>query len=98
MKKKPTTPRSRVRSILRQLFLRSRERAAALKATNYCCAKCGKKQSKAQGKEVGLEVHHKNGVGNWEAVIDAVFEQLLCHAEGMEPLCKECHKDEHKED
>jgi hypothetical protein len=33
-KKLPYTPRSKVRAALRQLWLRSRERAAALKAAN----------------------------------------------------------------
>lgn len=96
-KKLPTTPKSRVRNALRQLFLRSRERAAALKAAGNCCARCGVKASKAKGKEVSCEVHHKRGVLNWSKIIDAVFEQLLCKPELLEVLCKECHKKEHED-
>ena len=90
-KKLLTTPRSRVRSAIRQLWLRSRERAAALKAQGYCCQSCGAKQSKAKGKEVFVEVHHKNGIGNWDKVIDLIFEQILCPPELLEVLCPDCH-------
>lgn len=95
-KKLPTTPRSRVRQALRQLWLRSRERAACLKAHKHSCARCGVKSSVAKGREVKLQVHHKNGIGNWEAVIDSIFEQILCAPELQEPLCLECHEKEHK--
>ena len=91
MKKKLNkTPRSRVIAALRRLWLRSRERAVALKREGYCCEKCGKKQSVAKGKEVKLEVHHKEGI-EWEQLIDLVFEQLLCNPEKLEVLCKDCH-------
>jgi hypothetical protein len=92
-KKLLTTPRSRVRSAIRQLWLRSRERSAALKAQNYCCQSCGKKQSKAKGKEQAVEVHHKNGIGNWDAVIDIIYEQILCSPATIEVLCPECHRE-----
>jgi hypothetical protein len=39
-KRKPSTPRSKVRAALRQLWLRSRERAAACKAESYTCEEC----------------------------------------------------------
>ena len=90
-KKLATTPRSRVKQALRQLFLRSRERVAALKRDKYTCVSCGGKQSKAKGKEFKVEVHHREGITNWEAVIDAVFEHLLCSPEKLETLCKSCH-------
>ena len=94
-KKLPTTPRSKVRSALRALFLRSRERAAALKTTGYCCSICGAKQSKAKGREVAIEVHHINGSGIDE-IIDLVFEKLLCPPERMQVLCVTCHDKQHE--
>ena len=53
------------------------------------------KQSKAKGREQKIEVHHKAGVGNWEKVIDQVYEELLCDPDDLEVLCPECHKKEH---
>jgi len=89
-----TTPRSRVRAALRRLWLRSRERAAALKRDGYTCRRCNRKQSKAKGKEFDVQVHHKQGVVNWEQVIDYVMASLLCGPEHLETLCKECHDKE----
>jgi len=94
-KRLPTTPRSRVRNSLRQLWLRSRERAAALKRTGNCCSDCGVKASVAKGREVKLQVHHLAGVGNWDKVMDAVYQELLCAPELMEPLCLTCHEKRH---
>lgn len=93
-KRLPTTPRSRVRAALRQLWLRSRERAAALKRDGYTCQRCNRKQSKAKGKEFAVQVHHKQGVVNWEQVIDYVQASLLCGPEHLETLCIECHDKE----
>lgn len=92
-KKLLTTPRSRVRSAIRQLWLRSRERAAALKSQGYCCQSCGVKQSKAKGHEQAIEVHHKQGIGNWDTVIDTIYRQILCDPAVLEVLCPDCHKD-----
>jgi len=89
-KKQPNTPRSRIRAALRQLFLRSRERAAALKEAGYRCQRCGVKQSKAKGREVSVEVHHKSGINNWDVLFDAVYRHLL-NKDDMEVLCRECH-------
>ena len=91
-KKSLNTPRSRVRSCLRQLWLRSRERAFALKRDGYSCRMCGVKQSKAKGREVSVEVHHKEGITNWEEVIDCIYKSILCNPEHLETLCGECHK------
>lgn len=93
-RKLPNTPRSRVRSALRRLFLRSRERAACLKASGYKCAQCGIKQSRKKGGEVYVEVHHSHGIGNWDKVIDAIYEELLCNPNKMEVLCVTCHDKE----
>ena len=93
-KKLLTTPRSRVRAALRQLWLRSRERAAALKLAGYKCAECGVKQSRAKGKEVYVEVHHTKGI-NWDGLIDLIFKRLLQEPKKYTVLCKDCHKAEH---
>lgn len=90
-RRKPYTPSSQIRSALRQLWLRSRERQAALKRDGYTCQCCGAKQSKAKGREKSVEVHHVDGV-NWAGLIDLVRERLL--AGELECLCRECHADE----
>ena len=95
MKKQLRTPRSQIRHAIRRLWLRSRERAAALKAESYTCEECNAKQSKAKGKEVKIEVHHKEGIGNWEAVIDLIQKEILCHPDMLNVLCTSCHKEIH---
>jgi hypothetical protein len=91
----PSTPRSKVKQALRRLSLQSRERTQALKLAGYCCARCGIKQSRAQGREVYVEAHHRSGGIPWERLIDLVFELLLVPPEEWEILCKECHEGEH---
>lgn len=93
-KKLPHTPNSKIKNALRKLFLRSRERAAALKRDNYTCQKCGMKQSKAKGKEVKVEVHHLEGILNWDEIYRLIREFLLCDPKYLETLCKNCHKNE----
>lgn len=91
-RKLPTTPRSRVRSAIRQVWLRSRERAAALKRDKYTCQECHRKQSKAKGTEFAVQVHHKSGhIANWEYIINEVFREILCDPMYLETLCEECH-------
>lgn len=93
MNRKLTTPRSQVRSALRRLWLRSRERAAALKRDKYTCQNCGKKQSRRKGQEVYVEVHHIEEDGlDWEKLLDYVYRHLLCHPDKLETLCKDCHE------
>jgi len=94
-RKQLNTPRSQVRSALRQLFLRSRERAAALKAAGNCCEECGKKASKAKGREVQVEVHHRAGNLNWDLLLDHIQRHLLCDPQEMMVLCKKCHHNFH---
>ena len=96
-KRLPNTPRSRVRASLRQLWLRSRERAACLKRDGYVCQTCGKKQSKAKGKEVAVCVHHIDGI-DWDGLIDLVFERLLVNPDRLETLCEKCHDHVHEKD
>jgi len=93
-KKSLRTPRSRVTAALRQVWLRSRERAAAIKRENGCCQICGTKQSAAKGREVKLEIHHNNGV-QWQQIIDKVYRELLCSPEYLTVLCSTCHKQTH---
>jgi len=92
-KKLPVTPNSQIRAALRRLFLRSRERASAMRTGKYTCAKCGVKQSRRKGVEVFVEVHHKaeGGILNWEALFAAVREYLLCNPDQLEVLCHGCH-------
>ena len=96
-RRKLNTPKSTVRSALRRLWLRSRERATALRNAKYTCARCGKKQSRAKGREVSVEVHHKSGV-DWDGLIEMVIERLLPPAEELEVLCHDCHEAEHNKE
>lgn len=95
-RKKPETPRSKVKQTIRQLWLRSRERAMALKLAGYTCQRCGVKRSIAKGKEQKIEVHHKNGIWNWEKVINLIYAEILCNPEELEVLCPKCHGEEHE--
>ena len=88
------TPDSRIKAALRMLWLRSRERSNCLKQYNYECAKCGKHQSKAIGQEVKVEVHHKDGILNWDEIYEVIRKYLLVDGDKLECLCKECHKQE----
>lgn len=96
MAKLPTTPRSRVKNTLRMLWLHSRERAEALKRDNHTCKDCGKKayrktKDRKVIEEQKVQVHHKKGIGNWEKVIDLIFEEILCDPKHLETVCPECH-------
>ena len=93
-KKLPYTPNGRINSALRQLWLRSRERAKRLKMDNYTCQCCGRKQSKAKGKEFKVEVHHRHGVLNWAEIYEVIRKYLLVNEKDLQTLCKECHKKE----
>lgn len=75
--------------------MQSRERSSALKRDKYTCVKCGRKQSKAKGKEFSVEVHHKNGIDGWEQIINLVYENLLTHPDTLETICHDCHRSEH---
>jgi len=86
------TTKSQITIALRRLWLRSRERASALKRDKYTCQNCGVKQSKAKGKEQKVQVHHKNGITNWNEIINCIRKNLLCNPENLETLCPNCHK------
>jgi 5-methylcytosine-specific restriction endonuclease McrA len=94
-KRLPYTPASQIRTALRKLWLRSRERQAALKRDGYSCQRCGVKQSKAKGKEQTVEVHHQYGIDGWDYLIGQIRLHLLINPELLETLCPECHKKEH---
>lgn len=93
-KKLPYTPNSRIKSALRKLWLVSRERQAAIKRDGYSCQRCGAKQSRAKGREVYVEVHHKHGILNWDELYAAIRKHLLCDPKEMETLCVDCHRGE----
>lgn len=95
---KPVTPRSKVRSAIRLLWLHSREHGEKMKQAYYTCERCGVKASKAQGREIKVEVHHKNGIQNWERLLDAFYEFLLVSPDKLECLCDACHAAEHTHD
>lgn len=95
-KKLSYTPRSKVRSALRALFLRSRERNSALRREKYHCEICGVKQSNKKGQEVKLEVHHKIMAIQWDDLIDLVYRHLLCDPKDLQVTCVKCHKKEHE--
>jgi len=89
--KSPTTPKSYIMHALRMLWLRSRERATALRLAGYCCKSCGKKKTQKKGEEVNIEVHHIDGIKNWDKIINVIREEMLCDIDKLEVLCKECH-------
>lgn len=89
------TPRSRVKGMLRQIFLRSKERQEALQREKYCCERCHVKQSVKKGYEVKLNVHHKEGIDVWNQIIELIYEHLLCNPDKLEVLCVDCHDKEH---
>ena len=91
-KRSLNTTNTAIKSALRMLFLRSRERGLAIKRDGYCCQRCGVKQSRAVGREVYVECHHKRGVCNWQEIYKVIRKNLLCPPDDLETLCKECHK------
>ena len=96
-KRLPGTPRSKVKNALRQLWLRSRERAEALKRAGYCCQECGVKQSKAKGREVMIEVDHVDGI-DWAEIMDLIYARLLVPPEKQRVMCVACHDKRHEAD
>jgi len=91
MAKLPYTPNSRIRQALRILWMRSRERAQALKNSGYRCCLCGVKQSTAKGREVRLEVHHTSPV-DWDGLFVDIRRRLLHSPDRLAPMCKACHE------
>lgn len=92
------TPKTHIVRHLRLLWLHSKERAEALKLGKYSCSDCGIKQSKKKGHEQKVQVHHKEGVGNWDKVITSIRKEILCSSEKLEVLCPSCHLKKDRED
>jgi 5-methylcytosine-specific restriction endonuclease McrA len=84
-----------IKAALHQLFLQSVERRRALSAAGHRCELCGVKASKAQGKKVSLQVHHRSGAVNWQALFAAVRAELLCNPAALQALCRGCHDAKH---
>ena len=95
--RKPVTPASQIRSALRQLWLRSRERGQAVKDQHNTCQTCGRKGSAAKGREVKINVHHREGV-DWNGVIQLIRDRLLQTPDKYVCMCEECHVKLHKEE
>lgn len=85
-KRLPYTPNTIIRNALRLVFLRSRERRAALKRTSGACEVCGEKAE---------EVHHLDGI-DWAELVSAVRVRLLPDQSRLMPLCKRCHREHHE--
>jgi len=85
------TSRARIKGQLRQMWVRSYERGAAMKRDNYSCTECGIKQSKKKGSEVKVNVHHKEGIDVWDEVIELITEHILCDPDKLQTLCCDCH-------
>lgn len=94
MDRKKVTSKTKIVQALRMLFLRSKEHNEALKHYGYSC-RCGAKKSVAKGREVKVEVHHIEGVCNWNKIIELIRAELLVPPEKLEVLCKPCHQKEH---
>jgi 5-methylcytosine-specific restriction endonuclease McrA len=90
------TTKSRVRSALRQLWMRCPERAQAIKRDGYRCQICGVKQSKAKGHEVAVQVHHLDEI-LWDQILDLIMASgLFIGPDGLVTLCKKCHEEKHQ--
>jgi 5-methylcytosine-specific restriction endonuclease McrA len=90
------TPISIIKHALRLLWLRSRERSAAIRRDNYTCQRCHKKQSKAKGREITVEVHHIQNKIDWQGIAEYLQRQLLVHPDRLVTLCPKCHDEEEK--
>lgn len=87
-----------IRSGLRRMSLRCREKSEALKRAGYSCCKCGVKRSVARGHEEQVECHHCNPVAEHDGmniIIAAIRKYLIVPPEEWEPLCPRCHAEEH---
>ncbi len=93
-KKSLTTPRSRIRAALRQVWLRGRERAAAIRRDCYTCQVCGVKQRMEKKQYVTkVQVHHKAGIMDWNEIIDFVLASgLFCSPDYLTTICEKCHQ------
>jgi hypothetical protein len=97
-KKSAATPKSQIVSALRQLWLRSRERSAAVRRDLNTCQCCNAKGTTAKGREVKTEVHHlQEGDIDWDRIVRVIRAELLCDPSGLMTLCKPCHQKAHSD-
>lgn len=87
------TKRAQIKSVLRRLWMMSKERSEALKRDNYSCCRCHVKKSSKKGFEQKVEVHHKDGIDNWDEIIQLIRDKLLINIDFLETLCPDCHKE-----
>lgn len=85
------TSDQRIISSIRKLFLMSREHSFTLQRDKYTCQRCGAKQSRAAGKEISVQVHHKSGDTPKMKIVEAIRELLLVDPDELETLCAGCH-------
>ncbi len=93
-KKSDITTKAWLTSGLRRMWMKSKERYAAIKRDNATCVKCGRKRSVAKGREVKINVHHKSGKIDWDAIVEVLKRELFVPVEELEVECVECHKKE----
>lgn len=98
MKKLDYTPSSKIVHAVRAMSMRSREFAEARKNTANSCCICGRKQSKAKGREVAIHIHHGTHRPIWERVVRAIRQEVLQTPGILWPICRECHENIHKQE
>jgi 5-methylcytosine-specific restriction endonuclease McrA len=87
------TPNSQIKAAVHRLWLRSRERAAALKRDKRTCQCCSAKASVAKGREQKVEVHHLNGI-DWSKITEYIRRHVLTDPKNLQTLCPDCHSRE----
>ena len=90
-KKLPYTPKSKITSPIRRIWLYSRERKAALNRDKVC---------QCCGSDKALHVHHIEPIGKkaWDEIVKLVRKHILVSPDKLTVLCKRCHKIVHKQD
>jgi predicted HNH restriction endonuclease len=94
-RKKPVTPASTIKSALGTIWLRSRERAEAVRLAGNTCQCCNKKGNAAKGREVVINVHHLEGA-EWDKIIAYIRRVLLVDPSKLAVVCKSCHDELHE--
>ena len=84
-KKLPYTPKSKITSAIRKIWLYSRERSAALKRDKVC---------QSCGSDKALHVHHIKPIGKkaWKEIEDLIRKHILVNPKKLTVLCRRCHK------
>ena len=74
------TPNSQIRSVIRKLWLKSRE-ANKMRALHKECEMCGSTEH--------LEIHHLGEI-DWDRIFFVIREEIL--NDKLQMLCADCHK------